>query len=379
MTEALPTRRLAIRAGLALGTANARYWPGVWPLVLAELRQWESRASAIEDDELRALALAKLRSEAFNAEVAATLATTVERPQRRRAVRAIVALELLFDYLDGLTELPSDEPLRDASSLFEAFTDALDPRASAGNYYRHRGVGGDGGYLDALSNTVKLTIAELPGAGAIGDSARRSAARCAQAQIRLHAEPRLGRDQLQEWATREAQGTGIAWREFAAGAASSVLAVHALIAAAADPRITRERAAGIERAYLSICVLITVLDSLIDYDEDMQAGEPGFIRFYEDRGESLASTLVGIGRQAIVEAAELRDGAHHVMTFAGVVAYYTSAPGARGDVARLVSVSLQRELQPLIYPTLAVMCAWRLGKQAHGWLRRVGIGGSEAD
>ena len=378
MIEALPTRRLAIRAALALGRANARYWPGVWPLVRAELRQWESRAGAIEDDELRALALEKLHSEAFNAEVAATLATIVARPQRKRTVRAIVALELLFDYLDGLTELPSREPLRDASSLFEALTDALDPRVGACDYYRHRGGGGDGGYLEALSSAVKTAVAELPGACAIGDSARRSAARCAQAQIHIHAEPRIGSVQMREWATREAQGTGFAWREFAAAAASSVLAVHALIAAAADPRMTREQAAGIERAYLSICTLITMLDSLIDYDKDMLASEPGFIRFYEDR-ELLASNLAAIGRQAVVQTAGLRNEAHHVMTFAGVVAYYTSAPEAQGGVARSICLRLQRELRPLIYPTLAVMRAWRFGKQAHRRLRRIGIGGVAGD
>ncbi|HEV2973478.1 MAG TPA: DUF2600 family protein [Solirubrobacteraceae bacterium] len=344
----------------------------------SELRRWESRARAIDDDELRALALEKLHAEAFNAEVAATLATLATRPQRKRAVRAIVALELLFDYLDGLTELPSDEPLRDAGSPFEAFTDALDPRASAGDYYRHRGAGGDGGYLDALSGAVRAAVAELPGAGAIEDSARRSAARCAQAQIRIHAEPRRGGAQLREWAEREAKGTGLAWRELAAGAASSVLALHALIAAAADPRTTREQAAEIEGAYLSICVLITVLDSLIDYEEDMQAGEPGFIRFYDDR-EPLAPTLAGIGRQAVAEAAGLRNGAHHVMTFAGVVAYYTSAPSARGEIAQPIAQRLQRELQPLIYPTLAVMHAWRAGKRARDRLRHIGVGGGEAD
>jgi tetraprenyl-beta-curcumene synthase len=345
-----------------------RYWPSVWPLVQAQLRRWELRAGAIEDPELRGLALGKLRNEAFNAEVAATLATLARPAQRQHAVEAIVALELLFDYLDGLTERPSDDPLLDGKILFGAFTDALDPTAEGGrNYYGDHGGAGDGGYIAELSGAVRDAIALLPGAGAIAEPARRSAARCAQAQIRIHAEPRVGIAQLQEWAEREAQGTGLQWRELAAGAASSVLAVHALIAAGADHRSTREEAVEIETAYLSICALITVLDSLVDNDEDMRVGEPGFIRFYEDR-ELLAQTLASVAARAARQAGALRHGAHHVMTLAGVVAYYTSAPSARGAVARPVTARLQGELAPLIYPTLAVMHAWRLAKRARGRL-----------
>jgi tetraprenyl-beta-curcumene synthase len=359
----LVDRRLLARALLALGTANVRYWPSVWPLARAQLRRWELRARAIEDPRLRRLALGKLRNEAFNAEVAATLATLAPSEQRERAVEAIVALELLFDYLDGLTERPSADALRDGNSLFRAFTDALDPAAeSERDYYREHPEADDGGYLQELSSAVRVAVARLPGAAAIEEPARRSAMRCAEAQIRIHAEPRLGSAQLREWAEREAQGTGLPWRELAAGAASSVLAIHALIAAGADHRATRAEALEIEAAYLSIGVLITVLDSLVDYDEDKRASEPGFIRFYEDR-DRLAGSLASVAARAVRQAGALRDGAHHVMTLAGVVAYYTSTPGARGEQARPVTARLRGELGPVIYPTLMVMHAWRVAKR----------------
>jgi tetraprenyl-beta-curcumene synthase len=371
--SALLDRRPVGRSLLALGVANVRYWPSVWPLVQAQLRRWELRAGAIEDPELRELALAKLHDEAFNAEVAATLATLAPRAQREHAVEAIVALELLFDYLDGLTERPPSDALSDGESLFRAFTDALDPTAeSGGDYYREHPGAGDGGYIEELSSAVRSAVERLPGARAIEERARRSASRCAQAQIRIHAEPRLGTGQLQEWAEREAQGTGLRWRELAAGAASSVLAVHALIAAAADPRVTREEAVELETAYLSICVLITVLDSLVDRDQDMRAGEPGFIRLYEDR-DSLAETLASVAARAMRQAGALRDGAHHVMTLAGVVAYYTSDPRAGSELARPVAERLRVELAPLIYPTLAIMRAWRLAKRARARLAGTGI------
>jgi hypothetical protein len=371
--SALLDRRLLGRSLLALGVANVRYWPSVWPLVQAQLRRWELRARAIADPELRALALGKLHSEAFNAEVAATLATLVPTARRAHAVEAIVALEVLFDYLDGLTERPTGDALRDGERLFGAFTDALDPSAErGGGYYREHLGAGDGGYIEELSAAVRGAVARLPGAQAIEQSARRSASRCAQAQIRIHAEPRLGTAQLEEWAEREAQGTGLHWRELAAGAASSVLAVHALIAAAADARVTREEAVALETAYLSICVLITVLDSLVDDDEDMLADEPGFIRLYGDR-DRLAETLASVAARAMRQAGALRHDAHHVMTLAGVVAYYASDPGAGSGLARPVAERLRAELAPLSYPTLAVMRAWRLAKRGRGRFARTSV------
>ena len=85
-----------------------------------ELRRWEQRALAIEDPALRALALEKLRGEGFHAEAAAMLATLAPRCHRQDVVEAIVALELLFDYLDGLTERPSGDPLGEGERLFGA-------------------------------------------------------------------------------------------------------------------------------------------------------------------------------------------------------------------------------------------------------------------
>ncbi len=375
-----------VRAGLALVLANVRYWSTVAPVVRTQLRRWELRAQAIEDPELRALALGKLREEGFHAEAAAMLATLAPRAHRRDATEAIVALELLFDYLDGLTERPCADPLREGARLFAAYTDAfaLDPVPGNGDAGRASEPGEDdeqqpqsardGGYLQALSGAVRLALARLPAAGAIAQVAQASAARGAQAQTRMHAASTLGTAQVQEWARDETDGTGLAWRELLAGAASSVLAAHALIAAAADPRTTPEEAVEIESAYLSTCVLLTLLDGLVDHEQDMRAGELrrrelGYIGFYEDR-EELPRVLAGAAERAGKQARALRGGPHHAMTLVGAVAYYTSAPGAREEPARSITLRLQRQLAPLIHPTLWVMRAWRLAKRARADNRR---------
>ena len=135
----------------------------------------------------------------------------------------------------------------------------------------------------------------------------------------------LGRNQVEEWARGEAEGTGLEWRELLAGAASSVLALHALIAAAADPRTTPAEAEEIASAYLCICVPLTLLDGLVDHDEDTRAGEGthghgpgglGYLDLYEDRDE-LSQALTDATRRAILQARALRHGPHHAITLVG--------------------------------------------------------------
>jgi tetraprenyl-beta-curcumene synthase len=360
--SALADRRLLARANLALVLANVRYWSSVAPLVRRELERWRRRAQTIEDPILRALALQKLHKEGFNAEVAATLATLAPRAHRARTVEAIVALEVLFDYLDGLTESPSHDAPADSRLLFGAFIDAV--TVSIGpdrDYYRLHPRSRDNGYLQALSATVRAALAELPAREAVADVLIRGADRAAEAQIQIHSASIAGTLALERWATLQASGTPLEWREFLAGAASSVLAVHAVIAAAASRRTTYEQAVAIDRAYMSIAVLPTVLDSLIDYDDDAAVGRPGYLRFYEDRA-ALGGRLARVVREAVNQARTVPNGAHHVMTLVGVVAYYASAPSASSELARPITAHVERQLRPLITPTLVVMRAWRVAK-----------------
>jgi tetraprenyl-beta-curcumene synthase len=363
--------------GLALAATNARYWTGVAPLVRAQLERWERRALTIPDPALRTLALTKLRTEGFNAEVAATLATLAPRPRRALTVQAIVALQVLYDYLDGLTEQPTPDPLRDGRRLSTAFTDALeDTRActgdapggasrSAGDYFRHH-PSDDAGYLAELSAATSTALAGLPSWSTVAEIARASAAHCAEGQVRVHAAPRAGAAQLQEWARANAGGTTLGWREFMAGAVSSVLAVHALIAAAANDRTTPAEAAAIDSAYLSISALSTMLDSVIDYEQDSASGEAWYMDHYESHA-ALADRVVAVAREARRQTRTLPNAAHHEMTLVGVVAYYTSAPQAVRGSSAPVTRRVNEELGGLMTPTLAVMRAWRRAKT----LRRV--------
>ncbi len=347
---------LAVRAGLALALANIRYWLAVAPLVRRQLTRWRGQAQAIEDPAMRTLALEKLRDEGFNAEVAATLATLAPRVHRGRVVEAIVALEVLYDFLDGVTEPLSSEDPDECRLLFAAFTDAVTP-ARRPTYHRNRSRCASGCYLDELARTVREALAQLPAASVLAEPLRTSAARAAAAQLHIHAALRSDDRRLTSWAIVHSVGTPLAWREFLAGAASSVLAVHALIAAAAKTDTTLEQGRELDRIYLSIAVLPTVLDSLVDYEQDECTG---FVRLY-NHPAGVSERLASVIRIAVHEAHTAPNGAYHVMTLVGVVAYYASAGG---QVARPVTDEIAQQLRPLMSPTLAVMRAWRALKRA---------------
>jgi tetraprenyl-beta-curcumene synthase len=359
-------RGQSLRAFAAPLLASVRYVSTVAPVVSRSLEHWRGRALAIVDPELRMVALQKLDAEGFNAEVGAMLATLAPAEFRAEVVEAIVALELLFDLLDGLSERPGSDPLGQGRRLFAPFLDALNPPASIGD--SPRAVAGD--YLGELSDAARLAMRRLPAIALVRESAIHSAERAAQAQIRMHAVPQLGAEQLRGWAKAEARGGALGWRELIVGSASSVLVVHALIVAAADARTGRAEAAQLSEAYLSVCVVLTLLDSLLDLEEDLREGRPGYLSVY-DEPRLAVRALPALTRAAAAQTSELPEGAHHLAMLTGVVAYYLSAPGAAHKASiRPIAGALRRRLAPQIFPALAVMRAWRLFRR----LRSGGVG-----
>ncbi len=342
--------------------ANLRYWTTVCSLVLVQLNRYKRHANTIPDPLLREMALDKLDDQGFHAQMAATLATLAPRRYRRHAIRAIVASEVIYDYFDALTEQLVPDPINSGLLLFSALSDALYPERPPRNYYALYPRSRDGGYLQALIEDIQQGVNRLPSIEAIRETAERSVRRFGEAQVRAHAVTALGDSQFKEWASREAADTTLGWFEYFAGATSSIVGYHALIAAAAVPDTRNRDADHIDMTYLYIGVIITVLDSLIDYERDIAStGEQGYTRYYDDPGE-IPAQLTHAARQAIAHARETPDEAHHVMTLAGVVAFYTSAPSATRGPAKPIAEQLQHMLQPLMTPTLAVMRAWRTAK-----------------
>ncbi|MEX1142646.1 MAG: DUF2600 family protein [Thermoleophilaceae bacterium] len=323
-----------------------------------ELSVWQRLAQGIDDPVLRAHALGKLTTERGNTEGVATLCTLAPRRHRRVLVTATVAIQVMYDYLDAVTEQPVENPLRNGRQLFRTFAVALTPTERPVDYYRYHPQREDGGYLDALVACCRRSIAELPSIAAVLPIARDAAQRFREAQVRSHAVAEHGPDQLRGWASAQATGKGLTWWEWAGGSAASVLAVHALLSGAAEVGTTRRAAAQIDRAYLLACAFTTMLDSLVDDSRDAAAGSHRYIAYYENE-DCAARRIVALAGRAGAAVRTLPHPSHHAMTVAGIAAFYLSAPAARTRAGRAVAGDLRREHGAVFVSILAIMRLWR--------------------
>jgi tetraprenyl-beta-curcumene synthase len=301
--------------------ALAAYLLTVFPAVRRELRQWHHEALAIPDPGARDQALTVLTEKDLNVEAVAVFAILSPRAHRREAIRAIVALQVEIDYRDTLDE---------------------------------QGDEGDSGYLERLAGAYGASLAALPSREAVQPRLERAIARCHEGQHHTHAAGRGGRAGLEAWATGLDAPPSYRWWELAAGASSSV-AAHALIAAAADPRTTPGEAEAIDAAYYPpVGALTVLLDDLIDREEDAAAGDHNYLAYYAG-SEEAAERLDAIARQGRAMLADLRRRGRHEAILSGVVGFYLSAAGAETAFARPVRERLLRSGGRSLGPIVAVM------------------------
>jgi tetraprenyl-beta-curcumene synthase len=313
--------RAAARDGVAVAAALGTYLGGVVPRVRRELERWRQVAESIPDPLLRGHALAALKQKALNVEATAVFATLAPRRNRHTAIRAMVALQVAIDYLDTLGEQRSPS---------------------------------DAEYLDRLFGRYRQSAGALPAHAAVSPHLDRALARCGEGQHCTHAAEHGDRATLESWAGELAAPAVYRWWEAAAGASSSV-AAHALIGAAADPRTTAAEAALVDRAYFPpIGVLTVLLDDLIDRDEDAAAGAHNYMAYYAGN-EDAASRLELIAQMARGAIAELRHPHRHAAILAGVSGFYLSAETADTPYARPIRERLLGSTGSAIRPIVALM------------------------
>ncbi len=318
----------------ALGVYRAR----IVPLVRREVGRWRTVAEAIPDPVPREQALAALEK-ALNVEATAVFATLAPRRARATAVRAMTALQVAVDYLDTLGEQGSAEPLRDGLRLHGALTAGDTPTDP---------------YLRELVAAYRASLATLPSQQDVGEALRRAVARCGEGQSHTHAAEHGDRATLEAWASRLQAPPVYRWWEVAAGASSSV-AAHALIAAAAGPRTSAAEAEAIDAAYFpSVGALTVLLDDLIDRDEDAAAGAHNYLAHYPS-AEEAANRLDLIVQLARSRLAELSHPHRHAAILAGVVGFYLSAEEADAPYARPIRARLLRSAGPAVRPIVAFM------------------------
>jgi tetraprenyl-beta-curcumene synthase len=349
-TTPSPRARASVFAGAA-----SRYWLGVFPLVGRELRHWQERARQIPDPVLRRLALITQTTERGNLEGAAAFAVLAPRAHRERVVRAVVAFQATYDYIDTLAEQPSTDPVANGHQLHLALVTALDPDCDHPDYYEHAPGDSDNGYMRNLIDTCRFAFGALPSHASVADAALRSARRMVAYQSLNHGAVGDARDALARWATGlTPAGTGLRWWETAAGAASS-LSVFALIAAAAQPVLAVGEEASTDSAYFPwIGALHVLLDSLVDRSDDIEAGQHCLIDHYASEEE--AATRLGIIAARAARAAELLPkGIEHATILAAMTSFYLSSPAASTPGAALVTQRVLECMGALAKPAMVVL------------------------
>ncbi|HEY4895113.1 MAG TPA: DUF2600 family protein [Solirubrobacteraceae bacterium] len=336
---------------------GAAYWLWLQPLARREIAGWQRQARAIPDDSLQERALGKLAQEALNPEAAALFAVLAPRSHRRRVAVFIVAYQVLYDYLDALNEMPGCTELRTGLQLHRALAEALEHSGELSDVYLHHTHRDDGGYVEALVNACRASLGELspPTCRVLGSAG----ARCATAQSLNHAFLTCADESLIEWSLRQVPpGTAYEWWEIAA-AGISCLAVHALVACAAQPESSAPQLSCVDRAYFpSVCALSALLDSLADFYEDAHSENHSFVAHYRD-GAHVARRFVAIASEASTLLGVLPDAARHKVIMVGICSYYLSCGSVLAGFPALARQALLEEVGWLGTPMLAAMRARR--------------------
>jgi tetraprenyl-beta-curcumene synthase len=347
--------------GLATGFANAArsYWFAVFPRVRREAVQWRTRAERIPDPVLRRAALANLRAEHLNLDGAAAFAAFVPERRRDAVVRAQVALQVAYDYVDTLAEQPCGDPISNGRQLHRVLGAALEPSAPRVDYYAHHPQCDDGGYLRDIVEACRTALLGLPSYATVAGSVRAAADRMAVYQSLNLSEHQGDHAALARWASLQTPpGADLRWWETAASAGSS-LGVYVLIAAAASP-LSAYEAVAIDAAYFPLVgALHLLLDSLIDRQEDAASGQRSLLDYYSSPAEA-ADRMSTIAAESLRRIEALPQGRRHVLLLAGMISHYLSTPEASRSDAQLAGAAVMRRIGVLGAPTMLVMGARRV-------------------
>jgi tetraprenyl-beta-curcumene synthase len=350
----------------AFADTVVRYLLLILPSARRELEQWRTRAGEIPNTNLRRTASQALAKRG-NIEGAALFATLVPAVFRAETVRALVAFQTAYNYLDTLSELPSEDPVANGEQLHQALRIALQPGAQHPDYYAHNPDRGDGGYLTAILDACREAIGGLPSYPVLAQTMQEAAARIVDFQALNLSEVQGGHGALERWASEATPATGgLEWWETAAGAGSS-LAVCALIAAAAtEPCLDGWDAREIDRAFFPwIGALHTLLDSLVDRREDKEGGRPCLLDYYPSPAEA-ATRLVDLAIRARDHIARLPSPHVHRVIIAAMCSYYLSAPECNTAESQMITRALTRAIGLPLSVAIAMFRARRLAATLTG-------------
>jgi tetraprenyl-beta-curcumene synthase len=324
------------------------------PSVSREIARWRKRAEKIPSTVLREDALDALKRKRGQSEGAA-LFSILPRKRSRHYLRLLVAYQVIWDYLDSVSERGASAGIVNGFQLHLALIDALDPGGPIRDYYRHSPWREDAGYLRALVQSCRECCEQLPSYQGVRARVLQDAERAQVLAINHVLNPEERDAALQAWARREfPNGHEASWYELS-GAASAGLATFALLALACEPVCSDDEIARAHAAYFPwVSAVACMLDSYADRVEDAATGDHSYIAHYptSQHGIAGAASLV---RRALGSLRTLNNCEMHVLILCSMVALYLSKDSvrtgsARGSTRRIAIAggSLTRVLIPIL-------------------------------
>jgi tetraprenyl-beta-curcumene synthase len=360
MPHAVPVNPTPLTAAQIWAIVSVAMRELLWglPEAARALRRWRRRARAIPPGPIREDALHSLTHKRTHADGAALFAV-LPRGRNRCLVQLLVAYETIWDFLDNVSERHSTEA--NGRELHLALVDALDPSRPLADYYRYHPWRDDGGYLHDLVEFCRQSCGALPSYGRVRQLLVKEAWR-GQVLALNHLEVPPVRDaSLRRWASEECADhlQCASWFELSA-AASASMAIHALLAIAADDRASDTDIAETYGVYWPwVSLATTMLDSYVDQIEDRSSGDHSYISHYPDPDCALQRICYLIARSAR-SALLLRRGNRHAVIVGAMAAMYLSKDSARTLELRPGSRCLARAGGSLTCLLLPILRLWRL-------------------
>jgi len=355
MDDPTPLSLSQLRA-LAAATSRELLW-GL-RAVSSEIRRWRGLALAIPNSVIREDALSALKEKRTHADGAA-LFWILPRRRNIELLRLLVRYELIWDFLDNLSERAAGAGQVDGRQLHLAIAEAIDPTIPISDYFSEHPWRGDGGYLRALVQSCRDGCAALPSYPCVRALAVRDAKRAQVLGLNHDPNPARRDASLRRWVSEQFPDRGdIVWWELS-GAASAPLNIHALLALAAEPGCTEGEILAVHGAYFPwLSAATTMLDSYVDRAADARDGAHSYVAHYPS-SESAEIGVRTLLARASAEARVLPRGPKHAVIAAAMAAMYLSksadTAATRADRRRLACAggSLTRLLLP-------VLRAWRV-------------------
>ena len=332
----------------ALVAVIVRYLTTIQPHARRELARWRRRALSIPDPELRAHVLRPFDADmsAVGASLFAVLAPWSEQPA---LVRLLVAYVLLWSYVDVRTERDPDT----APRLHDALVAALPGKAVEAPCW----IPDDNGYLAELIVRCRAGCLALPAWPAVAPAAQRLADDGRRVQAINHGPPVTVRTRLRLWATGRPDAP---WHEVCA-AASSPLAIHALMALAAHENLAPRDICSTVDAYRLVSALGVLCDHLIDQAEDDTLANHSYLA-YLGAPSARSRSLCDLADRAASAVKPLPSSPRHTVLLAAMTAMFCSRQQASRPALRPTADAVLDAIGAPA-PQLASAMRWRVSNR----------------